>query len=214
MQIIKSIVEPIFKKYGMQVNERGTYYYIGWSYSNNTVVWKGKTVPHKVEDVIKYYEDGELYIFNIGIMKDRLEKMSIDKLGKYIDSVIGLYINSRVFDDKKFLDYLVPKGKFYCWKQGIGKHGAVRLVKLEVPAKAKRYQALNEHKFRVSEAKVVGIYNGYKKETDDKEVSSCYNHSFKYRVGEVVKPDKWDETDTICSNGIHAFMRFDDAKNY
>ena len=44
---------------------------------------------------------------------------------------------------------------------------------------------------------------------------SIYDNSFYYHPGEIIFPDKFDETDyRICTNGIHFFRSQNDALNY
>lgn len=44
---------------------------------------------------------------------------------------------------------------------------------------------------------------------------SIYDNSFYYHLGEIIFPDKFDDTDyKICTNGIHFFMSQNDALHY
>lgn len=44
---------------------------------------------------------------------------------------------------------------------------------------------------------------------------SIYDNSFYYHPGEIIFPDKFDDTDyKICTNGIHFFMSQNDALHY
>ena len=47
------------------------------------------------------------------------------------------------------------------------------------------------------------------------EGDSQHDSSFKYKKGEIVRPDKFDENPLIeCSNGIHFFLTKKEAENY
>lgn len=94
-------------------------------------------------------------------------------------------------------------GSFIGWKKVID-NGAY-LVKLEIPADAKRSSATSK-KCRCSKAKVLEITNI----KTNKNVKEIYNLNFVgclYRVGEMVYPDSFDENRwNECSHGIHFFM--------
>ena len=91
------------------------------------------------------------------------------------------------------------------------------LCKLEIPADAKRSSAFGR-KCRCSKAKVLEIWgkDGY----GDYLVPisrgySHHDHTFEYKVGETIYPDRfddnrWDE----CSNGIHFFITKQEAIDY
>ena len=94
------------------------------------------------------------------------------------------------------------------------------IVKLLIPEDAKRLTALNSHKCRCSKAKVIGIYT-----TDGKDISGkgyIPTNAFYtdgpttyYGLNDTVYPDDYcpypgDE----CSNGIHFFMNFLEARYF
>ena len=96
------------------------------------------------------------------------------------------------------------------------------LVKLKIPASAKRSSALSR-KCRCSKAKVIGIYNldgtitKMKSVTNITRINDLINREQKteYKVGEYVYPDSFDENRwNECSNGIHFFMDIHDAIRY
>ena len=103
-----------------------------------------------------------------------------------------------------------PKeGSFIAWKNVNGK-----LVKLEIPADAKRSSATS-NKCRCSKAKVLAItdLDGTNPITEAVNYNYCQNTI--YRVGEMVYPDRFDDNRwRECSNGIHFFMDKHDAINY
>lgn len=93
------------------------------------------------------------------------------------------------------------------------------IVKLYIPAKAKRISGVNEsRKCRASEAKVLGFYDENKKPLElpeDTVVRSMYDWQFEYTIGKTVKsyPD-FDDSRESCGSGIHFFLDFKDAVNY
>jgi len=111
----------------------------------------------------------------------------------------------------KHLFQIVPEtGSFEAWKKG----NQNCLIKLEIPAKAKRHNSLTGRKCRAEFVKVLDIRNskGYK-------MKECYNgtHDIKtlYRVGEIVKPDRYDPNPLVeCSHGIHFFITKQEAKEF
>ena len=100
------------------------------------------------------------------------------------------------------------EGLFIAWKKGSNQ----TLIKLEIPASAKRSSATS-YKCRASKVKVLAIYDEHGNEIE--ETKSTYDSSFIYRVGETLEVkdfdnDRWNE----CSTGIHFFMSKDLAKRY
>ena len=105
---------------------------------------------------------------------------------------------------------IVPEcGSFIGWKR-VGAH----IIKLKILDDAKRSNATGR-KCRCSAAEVLEIQN-----TDGTEsgIDRVYNNNYcgaNYVVGEIVKPDsfdddRWDE----CSNGIHFFITRQEAVDY
>ena len=81
------------------------------------------------------------------------------------------------------------------------------LVKLRIPAKAKRSNATGR-KCRAEYAKVLEIIGA-------DEAYSSYDPEFVYRKGETVRPDSWDDDWTVeCGSGIHFFITRAEAEDY
>lgn len=88
------------------------------------------------------------------------------------------------------------------------------IIKLEVPEDAKRSSATTR-KCRCSKAKVLGFYDLDKNELDMDEVVNRRYVETIYHKGEMVFPDSWDDNRwEECSNGIHFFLTFEEAKIY
>lgn len=68
-------------------------------------------------------------------------------------------------------------------------------------------------KYRANKALVVSIEDVLD-ENEVKEGYSQYNPTFLYRVGEIVESEFDDNTNKVCSSGIHYFKTKDQAKWY
>jgi hypothetical protein len=98
---------------------------------------------------------------------------------------------------------ICPEGTLIGWKKCRNNV----IVKLEIPAEAKRSNATGR-KCRAEYAKVLEVIGA--------EVGiSQHDCDTEYRTGEIVKPDKWDDNRwDECSNGIHFFITRLEAENY
>ena len=119
---------------------------------------------------------------------------------------------ANLFGAKKFkeLEYLFisytsicPEGTIIGWK----KCKDNIIVKLEIPAEAKRSNATGR-KCRAEYAKVLEVIGA--------EVGiSQHDGKTKYKVGETIHSDKWDDNRwEECSSGIHFFITRLEAENY
>lgn len=90
------------------------------------------------------------------------------------------------------------------------------ILKLEVPKEAKKHAS--SWKYRVSEAKVVAIFDSDMKRIHPsflRKVVSTYDKNYKYKLGKVAKPrEPFDDSDADCASGIHGFLTPEEAKNY
>ena len=109
-----------------------------------------------------------------------------------------------------FLSIACPEeGSFIAYKKADDK-----IVKLMITEDAKRSSATTL-KCRASKAKIISIENVDGTPCDQNFVSSDYDASFIYRIGEVVEvttfdEDRWNE----CAPGIHFFLSKELAKQY
>ena len=109
-----------------------------------------------------------------------------------------------------FIPFACPDtGAFIGWKKANKK-----IVKLEIPADAKRCSATSS-KCRCDKAKVLEIQELDGSTSDVTEISSYYDSLFIYKVGETVsvpefKENRWEE----CSAGIHFFVNRQSAVEY
>ena len=131
------------------------------------------------------------------------------------------FFNSEFVYGTEGFDKVVPtacpeEGGFIAWKYVEQSLHSVEpegyIVKLYIPADAKRSSATT-NKCRASKALVLDIQNSDGKSSHRYEVISDRN--FTYKIGELVKPDLFDEYRlNECSNGIHFFMNRADAVAY
>ncbi len=101
-------------------------------------------------------------------------------------------------------------GAFIAFKKG--KHSCI--IKLQIPASAKRTSSLVGRKCRASKAKVLSITD-----SNGKPIQSCKcwneNYDFVYEVGKTVIPDEYDDDIRIeCSSGIHFFITEKEAREF
>jgi hypothetical protein len=99
---------------------------------------------------------------------------------------------------------ILPEGQLIGWK----KCRDNVIVKLQIPAKAKRSHAFGR-KCRAEYAKVLEIIGA-------DEAVSTYDPSFRYKKGDTIRPVQgWDENWTEeCAPGIHFFITREEAENY
>ena len=105
------------------------------------------------------------------------------------------------------LTVVAPEGGIVGWKKAKTKDGDNCIVKLLIPAQARRSNATGR-KCRAEWAEVIEIIGA-------SEAISSRDESFIYRVGETVRPDSWDENRwEECSHGIHFFITRKEAEAY
>ena len=110
---------------------------------------------------------------------------------------------------------IVPEiGVFYGFKKAnIGEKDEV-IITLEIPEKAKRMSSLIGRKCRAEYAKVINI-TSLDGKTKYKKAVSKHDKGFIYKVGQTIKPDKYnDDIRVECTNGIHFFITKKEAKEY
>ena len=106
------------------------------------------------------------------------------------------------------LKTILPDGDFTAYKKVRCEMFMVVLTLL-VPADAKRTGSLVGRKCRADRAKVVSA------SVEGETFQSLYDHSFTYKVGEMVFEPNYDpDTRVECTRGIHFFMTQEEAKAY
>ena len=116
------------------------------------------------------------------------------------------YANLRHADLSRAPAFLIlPQlGAFIAWKKAGG-----RIVKLEIPADANRVSSLVGRKCRAEFVRVLDIDGATEVVTD------AHGPRTVYRIGEIVRPDKYDDDIRVeCSHGIHFFMTREEAQEW
>ena len=92
------------------------------------------------------------------------------------------------------------------------------IVVLDVPASATKHYDTDDHKIRVSEAKVVNILDieGKPMKLARKHsVTSKHDPMFTYEIGKTVTPTgPFEDSDRTCASGIHGFLDIEEAIHY
>ena len=87
------------------------------------------------------------------------------------------------------------------------------IVKLRIPDDAKRSSATTR-KCRCNKAEVISI-TSFDGNAEFKEAFSIHDKTFKYKIGEIVSVDDFDEDRwNECSTGIHFFITREEAVNF
>jgi len=127
-----------------------------------------------------------------------------------LHSVDLSFANLSSVDLKRIQNFntIVPEGELIVWK----KLQNNLIAKLLIPVKAKRVNCIGSRKCRFEFVKVIAIYDSKKKVN---EGVGIYDSNFVYKVGKIIKPNKFDPSPLIeCSNGIHAFITRQEAEDY
>lgn len=104
---------------------------------------------------------------------------------------------------------IVPDGALVVWKKL--SEGVV--AQLEIPNDAQRTNAIGSRKCRSSAAVVVALFKDGV--LFDGEAFDRHAGKTRYKAGEVVLPDSYDDSALIeCSNGIHWFLTREEAEAY
>jgi hypothetical protein len=104
--------------------------------------------------------------------------------------------------------YVCPDfGSFTGWKK-LRNH---IVAQLEIPAEAKRVSSVVGRKCRAEFVRVVALYGA----GDPTEGFDGHTGKTRYAVGEIVRPDAFDDNFLIeCTNGIHFFVTRREAEEY
>jgi len=97
------------------------------------------------------------------------------------------------------------EGSFIAWKKADG-----MLLKLEIPAEARRVSSLVGRKCRAEYVRVLEAIDAPEEQTAFETQAGCV-----YRVGEIVRPDSFnDDIRVECTHGIHFFMTRREAEEW
>jgi hypothetical protein len=101
---------------------------------------------------------------------------------------------------------IVPsEGAFIGWKKASGK-----VLKVEIPAEARRTSSLIGRKCRAEFVRVLEIEGD-----DGGAVAGDHDSSTVYITGEITRADSFDDDIRVeCTNGIHFFLTREEAQEY
>ena len=181
---------------------------------DNTI---GKTVEEAVKQGVSlacanlgYSDLSNLNLSNANLSYSRLVKSNLSNSNLDFSD-----LSNAILDNVKGLNNQCPKeGSFIGWKKCHSSIAGPVIVKLEIPADAKRSSSTTM-KCRCDKAKVLDIqkFNGTKAYVN--EARSYFNGYFKYRIGEMRQILDFDERYWIeCARGIHFFMNREDAVKF
>lgn len=135
----------------------------------------------------------------------------------FINCTFKNTFNAHVVDcdflgSQPYIPYVCPvEGAFIGWK--VDCNG--RLIKLLIPADARRVSPYGERKCRCDKAFVLEIQNVDGTPAEGEAACSRWSPDFYYKVNEWVYPDQFDDDrNYACSHGIHFFMERQEAVNY
>lgn len=135
----------------------------------------------------------------------------------FINCTFKNTFNAHIIDcdflgNQPYIPYACPvEGAFIGWK--VGCNG--QLIKLLIPADARRVSPYGERKCRCDKAFVLEIQNVDGTPAEDDVTCSWWSPYFHYNVNEWVYPDQFDDDRRYaCSHGIHFFMERQEAVNY
>jgi hypothetical protein len=107
---------------------------------------------------------------------------------------------------------IVPEvGSFIGFKKVLNADGCGVVIRLEVPAEAKRVGGVIGRKCRVECAKVIAVEG----DSTETRFTSTFDRHFIYELGQTVRSVNYDE-DPIneCAPGIHLFLTKKEAEDY
>ena len=150
----------------------------------------------------------EARFYNCNFYKARLEK------AKGFNPEVSL--NSGVDNLPQGVDLIGYKKVFDVGRGEI--HAKSCILKVKIPEWAKRSKSTGS-KCRASAAISLALFDLTGAEItnlDGCKIESYYRSGMpEYLIGEVYYPDDWDDNRwNECSNGVHFFMNFEEAKNY
>ena len=126
--------------------------------------------------------------------------------------LIGAYLSDANLSDANLRDTTLPhflivpeEGSFYAYKRT-----SLGVIKVQIPAKAKRTNSLVGRKCRAEYVKVVSG-EGLGGTSPTQSGSQCLTYS----KGDIIKADKYDDDIRVeCTGGIHFFMTKREAEEY
>lgn len=145
------------------------------------------------------------YLSGADLSSANLSRANLSNTNLYGADLSGARIDALALARQK----IVPDGTLVVWKKL--SEGVV--AQLEIPNDAQRTNAIGSRKCRSSAAVVVALFKDGV--LFDGEAFDRYAGKTRYKAGEVVLPDSYDDSALIeCSNGIHWFLTREEAEAY
>ena len=142
---------------------------------------------------------------NANLSNADLFRANLSNADLFRANLYGAQIDALVIARQK----IVPDGTLVVWKKL--SEGVV--AQLEIPNDAQRTNAIGSRKCRSSAAVVVALFKDGV--LFDGEAFDRHAGKTRYKAGEVVLPDSYDDSALIeCSNGIHWFLTREEAEAY
>jgi hypothetical protein len=123
----------------------------------------------------------------------------------------GAYLRGAYLQGADLLYKIIPEiGQFTAWKRAKNK-----IIKIQIPSKAKRTSCLINRKCRAEFVKVLRIENVDGTKSEEKKVTGDHDDKTIYEVGKITKADSFDPDIRIdCTHGIHFFLTRQEAVNW
>lgn len=145
------------------------------------------------------------YLSGADLSSANLSRANLSNTNLYGADLSGARIDALALARQK----IVPDGTLVVWKKL--SEGVV--AQLEIPNDAQRTNAIGSRKCRSSAAVVVALFKDGV--LFDGEAFDRHAGKTRYKAGEVVLPDSYDDSALIeCSNGIHWFLTREEAEAY
>ena len=144
-------------------------------------------------------------LYGADLSSANLSRANLSNTNLYGADLSGARIDALALARQK----IVPDGTLVVWKKL--SEGVV--AQLEIPNDAQRTNAIGSRKCRSSAAVVVALFKDGV--LFDGEAFDRHAGKTRYKAGEVVLPDSYDDSALIeCSNGIHWFLTCEEAEAY
>ena len=144
-------------------------------------------------------------LYGADLSSANLSRANLSNTNLYGADLSGARIDALALARQK----IVPDGTLVVWKKL--SEGVV--AQLEIPNDAQRTNAIGSRKCRSSAAVVVALFKDGV--LFDGEAFDRHAGKTRYKAGEVVLPDSYDDSALIeCSNGIHWFLTREEAEAY
>jgi hypothetical protein len=110
---------------------------------------------------------------------------------------------------------ICAEGSIVAWKK-VNSDDGEKILRLEIPADARRLNAPGSRKCRAEYAIVCAIFNMEGEQIEySGRLSSKHSDSYTYTIGSEARPNAFDADGfQECAPGIHFFITFEEARDY